>query len=150
MLSEFLIWWSGQLRSLLPGRLRGGGVRRGAMRLLLEPGLSGVRAVGRGGAGASEAFALDAEGLASLRAGLGGRAVELELPPGRMLSRTVSLPLAAERDPGQVLRYEMDRLTPFGAEAVHWSWRRLGRVWCRRTVCCPGLLIPRSWCSQPC
>ncbi len=44
------------------------------------------------------------------------------LPPLALLEREVALPLAAERDPGRVLQYEMARLTPFSAEEVWWSW----------------------------
>ncbi len=46
----------------------------------------------------------------------------LRPPPGVLLQRPVELPLAAERDLGQVLRYEMDRLTPFALDEVHWGW----------------------------
>jgi general secretion pathway protein L len=38
-----------------------------------------------------------------------------------VLERRVVLPLAAERDVASVLRYEMDRLTPFSAEQVFWA-----------------------------
>ena len=34
----------------------------------------------------------------------------------------MTLPLAAERDPERVLGYEMERLTPFGAEEVFWAF----------------------------
>jgi general secretion pathway protein L len=40
-----------------------------------------------------------------------------------LLERSVVLPLAAEREPEPVLRYELDRLTPFSGEEVFWTWR---------------------------
>ena len=54
----------------------------------------------------------------------GARWVALRLPAGSMLERDVNLPLAAARAPEQVLAYDMDRLTPFRAEDVHWSCSR--------------------------
>jgi len=48
--------------------------------------------------------------------------VVLLVPASGVLERSVTLPLAAERDPAGVLAYEMDRLTPFRAEEVFWGW----------------------------
>ena len=73
----------------------------------------------------------------------------LRLPSGRLLSRDVSLPLAAEAGYERVLQYEMDRLTPFAAEDVFWSarpWRRnkeTGRLDLRLS------LVPRAWLAAP-
>jgi general secretion pathway protein L len=66
-----------------------------------------------------------------------------------LLEREVVLPLAAERDPRQVLHYEMDRLTPFNAEDVYWTWgierrdRALGRLHLRLS------LIPKALLREP-
>ena len=49
-----------------------------------------------------------------------GRVI-LRPDPAAVLERNVMLPLAAEHDVSRVLRYEMDRLTPFTAEQVFWS-----------------------------
>lgn len=49
-------------------------------------------------------------------------AVILRLPAAAVLEREVTLPLAAEREPEGVLRYDMDRLTPFAAEDLFWTW----------------------------
>jgi general secretion pathway protein L len=51
----------------------------------------------------------------------GGRAIVLRFPAATGLRRTVPLPLAAERDLRQILSYEMERLTPWPAEAVYFS-----------------------------
>ena len=40
-----------------------------------------------------------------------------------MLAKTVTLPLAAERELEQVLAFEMDRETPFKAEELYWIHR---------------------------
>ena len=60
----------------------------------------------RGGAALGRAM------LASRRA----PAAVLRLPPGLVLERQVTLPLAAEQGLDRVVRYEMDRFTPFAAE----------------------------------
>jgi general secretion pathway protein L len=62
--------------------------------------------------------------MAALRSALGARRppAQLLLPPGTVLEHAVTLPLAAERDPESVLRYEMDRLTPFAAAELYWTW----------------------------
>lgn len=44
-----------------------------------------------------------------------------------VLSREVSLPLAAEANLSQVLAFEMDRQTPFRASAVYYDWKILER-----------------------
>ncbi len=51
----------------------------------------------------------------------GGRAIVLRFPAETGLRRTVPLPLAAERDLRQILSHEMERLTPWPAEAVYFS-----------------------------
>ena len=50
-----------------------------------------------------------------------GRAIVLRFPAETGLRRTVPLPLAAERDLRQILSHEMERLTPWPAEAVYFS-----------------------------
>jgi len=51
----------------------------------------------------------------------GGRAIVLRFPAETGLRRTVPLPLAAERDLRQILSHEMERLTPWPAQAVYFS-----------------------------
>jgi len=50
-----------------------------------------------------------------------GLPVLLRLPAGMVLTRTVTLPLAAARDLRTVLAFEMNRLTPFAAEELIWG-----------------------------
>jgi general secretion pathway protein L len=60
-----------------------------------------------------------------------------------LLEHRFAIPLAAERDAAQVLRYEIDRVTPFTAEEVVWTWaaerrdRQRGRLLVRLS------LVPR-------
>ncbi len=138
MVAEFLSWWLARLIELVPAWLRR---RLTALPretvLAAAPALDAV-ALAPAGTDAPARFALDAPGIAALRAALGASArpasVSLALPTGLLLERQVSLPLAAARDPGGVLRFEMDRLTPFSAEDVVFGWsirqrdRKRGRL----------------------
>ncbi len=68
-------------------------------------------------------FTLDEPGLIALRRRLSRRApVILRLPPDLLLEREVTLPLAAEPEIGNTLRYSIDSLTPFAADELFWSW----------------------------
>ncbi len=72
------------------------------------------------------------------------RRVILRPDPAAVLERKVVLPLAAEHDVARVLRYEMDRLTPFTAEQVVWSAsiERRDRTAGRLELCLS--LLPKS------
>lgn len=131
MVNEFLLWWAQQLRASLPARLVRDGAGPAARGLavalrLLPGGQHGVEVVARrkGRDAALGCFALDGAGIAALRtaaAGQGAAAV-LRLPPELLLEQQVALPIAAERDPERVLHYEMDRITPFTADELFWTW----------------------------
>ena len=51
----------------------------------------------------------------------GRRPATVRLAPDLGLRKTLELPLAARDDLDQLLRFEMDRLTPFRAEEVHFA-----------------------------
>lgn len=133
MRAELLAWWLRQMHDLLPPahRRRGEGGNAWVLELLADAPLRRVALLlrRRGQERAYGQFALDAAGLAALRttlrrAGGGGwRArVVLRVPAALLLARPIVLPLAAERDLGFMLRYEMDRLTPFTADQVFFTW----------------------------
>jgi general secretion pathway protein L len=65
-------------------------------------------------------FGLGATDLAELPRKTGRTAV-LRLTEQDVLGKTVTLPLAAERELEQVLGFEMDRETPFKAEEIYWN-----------------------------
>jgi general secretion pathway protein L len=139
MLGDLLSWWLAQMRSLLPARLRAGGQPPDALLVTLpDPGASpgaspggaevGIARRRRGretSLGRIDLASASPAGMAALRRGT--RRILLRPPPGMLLEREVVLPAAAQRDPAGVLRYELDRLTPFAPEEVFWSWRRTGR-----------------------
>ncbi len=53
--------------------------------------------------------------------------VVLALPPDDVIATSLELPAAAEPDLEQLLEFEMDRLTPFAAEAVYFGYDIVGR-----------------------
>ncbi len=124
-------WWVGQLggvvATILPGRAAAA-ERFAVLDLVSPPGAvpASVTATLPGRPPAS--LVLTAAGLGQLRALLGPAArVRLRLPSGLLLQRDVTLPIAAEAAPDQVLQYELDRLTPFRTEEVFWSYQILQR-----------------------
>lgn len=134
MTGKFLHWWGRRLGELIPERFAGVTVwpSRPVIRISPTPGglictlHRGTRIVHlREDAG-------DGTGLAErVRRELGKWSPEpfcaLVLPPGRIMFRKVTLPVAAEHDLTAVLQFEMDRLTPFPAEALFWTHSVLHR-----------------------
>ncbi len=123
MLAELWAWWLQQMRDVLPRRLFAGA--RYADAILLRPDGVGLTAALRRRGIESRLGPIVPGGGAVLRRLRGRQAppVLLCLPPSTLLQQPASLPLAAERDLGAVLRHEMDRLTPFRAEDLFWAWR---------------------------
>jgi general secretion pathway protein L len=147
MIETFLAWWAQHLLAWLPARLRGTGRRADALIAEVLPAGGLALLVRRGGREAAfGSFGPGAAGEAALRAALGGRRGPLVLRPlpGVLLQRPVELPLAAERDLGQVLRYEMDRLTPFALDEVHWGWAVERRDRARSRVHVLLLVAPKA------
>jgi len=151
MLNEFLIWWAQQLKAAVPARLMqsdAGPDARGlvvVVRLPSGPPSVDVLVRRKGRDDALGHFTLDPAGVAALRASVAGQgpAALLRLPPELLLEQQATLPIAAERDPERVLHYEMDRITPFTADELFWTWtierrdRAQGRLYLRL------LLVPK-------
>ena len=140
MVALFLSWWLRQLTGLLPLAWRPDALDAAAAEAARDSVILtlGPPAPGRAGPTVDATrrrrrrllhlgrFGLDAAGLGALRSAIGtGRhgPIRLSVPPGLLLEQPVTLPLAAERGLGTALRWEMDRLTPFSADAVFWTWR---------------------------
>ncbi|MBV9828727.1 MAG: PilN domain-containing protein [Alphaproteobacteria bacterium] len=126
MIAAFLTWWMSQLAELLPAGLRASSQRRADAIL--------VRPAGGGDTGTLR-FSLRRQGeereLVECRAD--DPALKafpetrefgaiLRLAPTEILTKELSLPLAAQADLSQVLAFEMDRETPFTAEEVYWTY----------------------------
>jgi general secretion pathway protein L len=129
MLREFFTWWCAQLADLLPQELRQSALGTGDAMVITPVGPLGqaVEAVAvalrRNGKESSLGhFALGAVGMADLPR-MAGRITVLRLGEADVLGKTMSLPLAAERELDQALAFEMDRETPFTAEELYWNHR---------------------------
>jgi general secretion pathway protein L len=129
MVREFFTWWFGQLADLLPQQLRRSALSAADALVITPVGPlgRGVEAVAadlrRNGKETSLGhFGLGAIGLAELPR-TAGRLTVLRLNEADVLGKTVSLPLAAERELDQALAFEMDRETPFKPEELYWNHR---------------------------
>src|SRR5215469_12072504 len=129
MVREFFSWWFGQLADLLPQRLRRSSPTAedatvitpiAATGQVAESVTVGLRRNGR--ENQLGQFVVGSTELAELPRSPGKPAV-LRLGEADVLGKTLSLPLAAERDVDQVLAFEMDRETPFKAEELYWNHR---------------------------
>jgi general secretion pathway protein L len=129
MVREFFAWWVEQLADLLPQQLRQSAFTA-TDALVITP----IGPLGRGVEAVAASlrrngketplghFGLGAVGLSELPR-MAGRMIVLRLGEADVLRKTVTLPVAAERELGQVLAFEMDRETPFRAEELYWNHR---------------------------
>lgn len=123
MLMEIAEWWVNQMRGLLPAGLLPATlpdariVTIGRLEGVEDGGLAGEVLLRRNGVETAIA-ALDLEHAMAAQPGL---ATGLRLPRESVLCREVVLPLAAARNVESVIGFEMDRLTPFGAEELYWG-----------------------------
>jgi general secretion pathway protein L len=126
-LSAFFAWWSSELAGLLPHGLSPDRRRRRRLLVLTLDGsgasLSQGSGAGRRLLGRSE---LDEPG--ALKAQIAKehgrrRQTVVRLAPQRGLRKSLELPAAAKNDLEHLLRFEMDRLTPFRADEVLFAYR---------------------------
>ena len=100
---------------------------------------------------AAELAGLLPPGLRRLASSLGrARGYAVRLPRGRVLRRTLLLPLAAERNLRDMLAFEMDRYTPFKADAVYFQHAVLARDRARRQLRVELAVAPRDEADRLC
>ncbi len=128
----FLEWWGRSLAAWVPARWRRAlGMDRG--RLLLQPEADGVQLRLQRSGGIRELASLPghAGGELELRAAIAGHLADLPrwllLPAAAGLRRRLVLPAAARERLRDVVGFEIDRQTPFSADAVAFDARMLGR-----------------------
>ena len=150
MLRDLLSWWVGQLADSVPERWRHFGSTSGDALVITPIGsvASGIKAVAaslrrNGKEMPLGRFTLGGAGLAGLPQ-LNGRPAVLRLSEGDVLIKTVTLPLAAERQLDQVLAFEMERETPFSAEEIYWNHFVTERDRQRGQLLVGLLLVPRA------
>ncbi len=129
MVREFFTWWFGQLADLLPPALHRSAFSAADALVVtpIGPLGQGVEAVAvdlrrNGKETPLGHFGIGATSLAELSRPAGTVTV-LRLGAADVLAKSVSLPLAAERELDQVLAFEMDRETPFKADELYWNHR---------------------------
>jgi general secretion pathway protein L len=130
-IAAFLHWWLGELAALVPAPLRR--VFSGEAAILAIRIADGKAAIWRlVGGERTELGRVDLSAGAGQQraviAGLvGGRmrrdAIVIALPAERVLRKTLDLPLAAETELADLLRFELDRQTPFSPEQACYDYR---------------------------
>jgi general secretion pathway protein L len=88
-------------------------------------------------------FALNPSELAALPRDK-ARPTVLRLRGEDVLTKSVALPLAAERHLAQALGFELDRETPFDADELYWGYRIEHRDRRKRLISVCLILVPRT------
>lgn len=132
-LAAFFGWWWGELAGLVPRRFRQATRReRRGLVLVLGSSASGVLERTPEGERALGSVPVDAAdhdqrlGALLRQAKRHRRPVTVRLSGELGLRKIIDLPLATKDDLAQLLRFEMDRLTPFRAEEVYFAQRVVG------------------------
>jgi general secretion pathway protein L len=148
---RFFAWWFGELSA--PLGLGGGRMRAAAAQaIMLDWRGSELRLLLRKGKRENPLGALPLEApterqieqARALVRRASGRAIVLRFPAGTGLRRTIPLPPGAERDLRQILSFEMERLTPWPAEAVYFSAEIVGRRGAAREITAQLAVLPSA------
>jgi len=148
---SFLTWWRDELVTCLPRPWRGRLAAEGWPLVLdlaapdgtvvIEDGVTGARTDVGSPTGTLAMAELERRLAALVR---GSTNLTLRLDPALAFSRVTRLPVEAAGSIDQVLRFEMDRLTPFAAEQIHFGWRTVARDSARRQIEVAFTVIPRE------
>jgi general secretion pathway protein L len=130
-IAAFLGWWLGELGGLVSRRFRQAGrrERRGSVLVFGRQKSVVLQRVGEDErvVGSVDTDAPDHEQrLSRLLKQVKRRRVTVRLSDELRLRKILDLPSAAKDDLDQMLRFEMDRLTPFRADEVYFAHRVLG------------------------
>jgi general secretion pathway protein L len=129
----FWQWWTDELAGLMPKRLRSQfKVQSKALLVEIDNGICRLKTKTSRGAELLSEFSLDAEpdtNEVNQRNSLAGMSDQtiLLLPEHYILRKAVSLPLATINKLEDVLKFEMDRNTPFKANDVYFIYRIISR-----------------------
>jgi general secretion pathway protein L len=151
MLAELFTWWTRQMADLTaPVRSRLRAAEPDALLLTAQPGGTGDLLVATRKNGRAETLddippMADSDRLRRAVGAVSGRLPVTVVWPAPPLIRDVTLPIAAEASLDRVVRYEMDRLTPFAVEDVLFSHRVVGHDRVRGVVLIELALVPKTW-----
>jgi general secretion pathway protein L len=146
--ARFLAWWGGELATFVPAGWRG---RLDGDRLVVDLGdgearftrVVGGRSLALGSFPAEPGRA-DAARRLLTGIPLADTPVVLRLGGGQAVAKSVNLPLAAEENLSEVLAFEMERLTPFRAEQVHFAYAVAERRTADRSIRVDLVVVPRD------
>jgi general secretion pathway protein L len=138
-------WWLTQLKELLPDNVRRVIAARN-QRLILETD-GNEFLVHHGSAGQMQEIGRiqrSADDATTFPLPTNVRQTILHLAVDNVLSRALTLPLAAEENLREVLSFEMDRQTPFSADQVYYDFVVIGRSTISKTLSLQLYLTPRD------
>lgn len=149
-LQQFLRWWKQELGAMLPAGLNAL-LGNSGEHLLLYPEAEGLRVSHLTAAGEQliGQYRLDDSGreqrerLFAEQPALAEIPLALQLPPQQALRKRIKLPMAAEENLTQVLRFEMDRLTPFKQDQIYFDFHIAERLSDSRQMVVELILTPR-------
>ncbi|HEY4173675.1 MAG TPA: PilN domain-containing protein [Rhodopila sp.] len=147
MIVEFLTWWARQLQELVPAsvRRRANGppdaclISMSAATIQLNLRRAGIE---------STLSRSERNDIEDIRSALRKRhPIAISVSGDALLERTIVVPLAAERDLAELLRHEMESITPFNSDEVFWTWSVTRRDRDRRRLhvrlsCVPKIALP--------
>lgn len=147
-------WWLGELRAMVPPRLRELLRGRGHMLLIdVTDRVAIVRSVRAQGEEEVGQVLLENTAAANRRLQFntcaerlpgGSREVIARVPPGRLLRKVLDLPAAAQENLREILGLEMDRLTPFSVADVYYTHRVLEVDRQSKRLSVELLILPRA------
>jgi general secretion pathway protein L len=153
--AQFWSWWISELRAMLPPRVRRVLMPR-VQRLYLE--LDGGDLVMSQGTAQNKQeltrHTLDQADAAPVKLSSEddmyrhARELVLCLPEDKVLTKSLTLPLAAEENLREVLSFEMDRQTPFTAEQVYYDYSIVARSSADRTLTVNLVLATRHMLDE--
>lgn len=138
-------WWTGELMELMPPSFREF-IERRSRRLLVEF-MGNDLIILEGHADRVQVLKrVPVESANESLAGLsrGARDTALIVPSDKILSKALTLPLAAEENLYEVLGFEMDRHTPFSADQVYYDFSITGRSVERQELSLVLFFAPRK------
>ncbi|WP_207063477.1 PilN domain-containing protein [Motiliproteus sp. SC1-56] len=142
-LRRFGVWWRNELIGLMPDWMRlGAPFGQSSAWLVLDE--RDIRLVQLGTKPCPQAPSLTHPDGDKARQQVTPLKRVLLLPPERVLRRRVALPLAVENNLPDVIRYELDRLTPYREDQVYYAYRVMERDVVGQQIHLELLLCPRA------
>ena len=142
---EFWAWWSGEIFAMLPENLRDAIAQRRQKLFIETNGKTLKLSLGSWGSRQEAGQApLTASADAPERLPRDAQQTIVLMPEGKVLTRPLVLPLAAEENLREVLGFEMDQHTPFQVDKVYYDFVVTGRDAERQELLVDLVYSPRS------